>query len=151
MACWYVAPEYCALTPLIASQQASFSGTRTALLSHFCMAATATESTWPSKIPQPCTQAYSVPEWFTPRRWITWPVASTSVAPDARTVGAGPVVTFGGVGVVGVVSGGGVVIPGPVLSPLHAALTTAIISDNGTANFRIVMRPAAGNRVGFDL
>src|SRR5512142_1341912 len=104
MACWYVDPEYCALTPLIASQQSSFSGTRTALMFHFCMAATAAESTCPSKMPQPCTQAYSVPEWFTPRRWTTLPAESTMLALSARTFGAGPTVTFGFVGGCGVVS-----------------------------------------------
>ena len=76
MACWYSAPEYWGFTPLIASQQSSFMGTRTALMFQARIAATAAESTWPSKIPQPCTQAYSVPEWLTPCSFRALPAES---------------------------------------------------------------------------
>jgi hypothetical protein len=66
-------------------------------------------------MPQPCWQAYSVPEWFTPWICTTWPFALTSLFPctcSGDVPFAGPGVAVGaGVGVgVGAGVGAGVLV-----------------------------------------
>src|SRR5438132_3754734 len=70
------------------SQHVSFRGTRTTFAFHDAIACTDAESDGPSKIPQPCAQAYSVPERLTPRNRTGCPRESTSRVPCTRTVGA---------------------------------------------------------------
>ena len=54
------------------SQQFEFSGTRTAFAFQPAIASIDAASEGPSKMPQPCTHAYSVPERFTPTRRTGW-------------------------------------------------------------------------------
>src|SRR5919198_3724714 len=90
--------------PLMPSQQSSFIGMRTALMRHAFIALIDALSTTPSKTPQPCWQAYSVPEWFTPWICTTWFCALSSLLPemcsgDVPEAGAGVAVGTGvGVG-----------------------------------------------------
>src|SRR2546430_16711974 len=70
------------------SQHVSFRGTRTTLAFQDAIACTDAESDGPSNMPQPCAQAYSVPERFTPRSRMGRPAESTSLAPCTCTVGA---------------------------------------------------------------
>src|SRR6266446_3228093 len=70
------------------SQHVSFRGTRTAFAFQDAIACTDAESDGPSKIPQPCAQAYSVPERLSPRSRTGCPRESTSRVPCTRTVGA---------------------------------------------------------------
>src|SRR5437879_1190531 len=70
------------------SQHVSFRGTRTTFAFQEAIACTDAESDGPSKIPQPCAQAYSVPERLTPRNRTGCPRESTSRVPCTRTVGA---------------------------------------------------------------
>src|SRR5216683_2319999 len=81
MACWYAAPEYCDGAPLMASQQSSFKGTRTAFAVHDAMAATDASSDGPSKKPKPWMHAYSVPERLTPSSRTGWSFASRILLP----------------------------------------------------------------------
>ena len=67
------------------SQQSSFSGTRTAFTCHAPMAAIDAWSDGPSKMPQPCAQAYSVPERSTPSSRSGRPAAFTSWFPTTLT------------------------------------------------------------------
>src|SRR5437899_6792864 len=60
------------------SQHVSFRGTRTTLAFQDAIACTDAESDGPSNMPQPCAQAYSVPERFTPRSRMGRPAESTS-------------------------------------------------------------------------
>jgi hypothetical protein len=105
MADWYVVPEKAELTYDSPFQQASFSGTRTALTPAGFIAETEAWSLGPSKMPQPCTQANSVPDRSTPCSTTCWPLALTSWPPDTCSCGALPVaggavgVTVGAVGV----------------------------------------------------
>src|SRR5437016_4978194 len=71
------------------SQQSSFRGTRTTCTFHEAIAETLAWSDGPSKMPQPWTQAYSVPERLTPLNWTGVPAASTIWSPETRTAGAG--------------------------------------------------------------
>src|SRR5438045_231073 len=93
------------------SQQSSVIGMRTALMRHDFIAATEAASVCPSKMPQPCWQAYSVPEWFTPWICTTCPFPFTSLFPctcSGDVPFAGPGVAVGaGVGA-GVGTGVGV-------------------------------------------
>src|SRR2546425_950872 len=83
--------------PLMASQQSSFIGRRTALICHDFMAAIeVASSVGPSKMPHPSAHAYSAPDRLTPRSWTTRPAASTIALPDTLTCGAAP--TGAGVG-----------------------------------------------------
>src|SRR5437660_11151522 len=86
------------------SQHVSFRGTRTTFAFHDAIACTDAESDGPSKIPQPCAQAYSVPERLSPRSRTGCPRESTSRVPCTRTVGA----PAGGGGGGGGRGGGGV-------------------------------------------
>src|SRR2546429_5295257 len=70
------------------SQHVSFRGTRTTLAFQDAIACTDAESDGPSNMPQPCAQAYSVPERFTPRSRMGRPAESTSRVPCTCTVGA---------------------------------------------------------------
>src|SRR2546423_12034750 len=93
------------------SQQSSFIGMRTALMRHVFIAATEAASVCPSKMPQPCWQAYSVPEWFTPWICTTWPFAFISLLPctcSGDVPFAGPGVAVGAEVGVGVGTGVGV-------------------------------------------
>src|SRR5436189_5199270 len=69
------------------SQHVSFRGTRTTLAFQDAIACTEAESDGPSNMPQPCAQAYSVPERFTPRSRMARPAGSTSRVPFTCTVG----------------------------------------------------------------
>jgi hypothetical protein len=60
------------------------------LIPQLFIALTAAWSTSPSKIPLPCTQAYSVPDRSTPRRITAWPALLSSLFPDTCSCGAGP-------------------------------------------------------------
>src|SRR5438552_2401066 len=71
------------------SQQSSFSGTRTAFTPQEAMAATDPSSVGPSKTPQPCAQAYSEPDRFTPATRNADPEASTSLLPATFRAGGG--------------------------------------------------------------
>src|ERR1700730_18607395 len=86
MAFWYVVPEYAGLTPLMPSQQSSLRGTRTALACHEAIALIDVVSDGPSKIPQSCTHAYSVPDRLTPRRRTGALLNPRSWLPDTETV-----------------------------------------------------------------
>src|SRR5437588_10570817 len=70
------------------SQHVSFRGTRTTFAFQDAIACTDAESVGPSKMPQPCAQAYSAPERFTPRSRTGCPRESTSRVPCTCTVGA---------------------------------------------------------------
>src|ERR1700722_18632369 len=70
--------------PLIASQQSSFSGTRTTLTCQVVIASIDAALLSPSKIPQPWTQANSVPDRLRPRRCTTLLEPSTSLFPETR-------------------------------------------------------------------
>src|SRR2546429_7871986 len=70
------------------SQQVSFRGRRTTFAFQDAIACTDAESAGPSKMPQPCAQAYSAPERFTPRSRTGCPRESTSRVPCTCTVGA---------------------------------------------------------------
>src|SRR5437764_8756182 len=70
------------------SQQVSFRGTRTTFAFQEAIACTDAESGGPSKMPQPCAQAYSAPERFTPRSRTGRPRESTSCVPCTCTLGA---------------------------------------------------------------
>src|SRR2546426_10673568 len=70
------------------SQHVSFRGTRTTLAFQDAIACTDAESDGPSNMPQPCAQAYSFPERFTPRSRMGRPAESTSRVPCTCTVGA---------------------------------------------------------------
>src|SRR6266513_3894696 len=70
------------------SQHVSFRGTRTTFAFQEAIACTDAESNGPSKMPQPCAQAYSAPERFTPRSRTGCPRESTSRVPCTCTVGA---------------------------------------------------------------
>src|SRR5438552_13742888 len=70
------------------SQHVSFRGTRTTFAFQEAIACTDAESAGPSKMPQPCAQAYSAPERFTPRSRTGCPRESTSRVPCTCTVGA---------------------------------------------------------------
>src|SRR5438477_12103436 len=70
------------------SQQVSFNGRRTTFAFQEAIACTDAESAGPSKMPQPCAQAYSAPERFTPRSRSGRPRESTSRVPCTCTVGA---------------------------------------------------------------
>ena len=72
----YLAPVYSGLTPLMPSQQSSFSGIRTALTCHDAMALIEAALLGPSKTPQPWTHAYSEPERLTPWKRTRRPFAS---------------------------------------------------------------------------
>ena len=72
---------YSGFTPLMPSQQVSFNGTRTTFAFQEAIACTDAESDGPSKMPQPCAQAYSVPERLTPRKRTGRPAESTSAFP----------------------------------------------------------------------
>src|SRR5256885_11390726 len=87
----------------IPSQDVSFRGTRTTFAFQDAIACTDAESDGPSKMPQPCAQAYSAPERFTPRSRTGRPAESTSRVPCTCTVGAP-----GGGGAGGDGGGGGV-------------------------------------------
>ena len=63
------------------SQQSSFKGTLMVLIRHVAMAAMPVFPTGPSKMPQPCAQAYSVPDRLTPTSSTGWSEALTSRAP----------------------------------------------------------------------
>src|SRR5215813_7234707 len=70
-------------------QQASFSGTRTALIP--CCFMTRIDATvlGPSKIPAPCAHMNSVPERSTPRSTTRSPVALTSLLPETCSCSCG--------------------------------------------------------------
>src|SRR5947199_3977174 len=70
------------------SQQVSFRGRRTTFALQDAIACTDAESDGPSKMPQPCAQAYSAPERFPPRSRTGRPAESTSRGPCTCTVGA---------------------------------------------------------------
>src|SRR5436190_16060637 len=70
------------------SQHVSFRGRRTTFAFQDAIACTDAESDGPSKMPQPCAQAYSAPERFTPRSRTGCPRESTSRVPCTCTVGA---------------------------------------------------------------
>src|SRR2546421_11926272 len=70
------------------SQQVSFRGRRTTFAFQDAIACTDAESDGPSKMPQPCAQAYSAPERFTPRSRTGRPRESTSRVPCTCMVGA---------------------------------------------------------------
>src|SRR4051795_7501004 len=97
----YVEPLYAAATPLIPSTQSSLSPRCTTFAFHDLIAVIDASSDGPSKIPQPSTHAYSVPERLTPCSWIALPEASSSWLPDTCTpssgigVGVGVGVGFG--------------------------------------------------------
>src|SRR5437588_12433089 len=71
------------------SQQSSFSGRRTALIRQDAIAVTLLASLGPSKMPHPCTQAYSVPARFTPSRRTGAPLLSTNRLAETRRAGPG--------------------------------------------------------------
>ena len=75
------------MTPLIPSQQPSLIGTRTAFTCQLAIALTEGASLGPSKTPQPWTHAYSLPERFTPCRWTTRPLESSSRLPETWIAG----------------------------------------------------------------
>src|SRR5437016_5938669 len=70
------------------SQHVSFRGRRTTFAFQDAIACTDAESDGPSKMPQPCAQAYSAPERFTPRSRTNRPTESISRLPCTRTLGA---------------------------------------------------------------
>src|SRR5450432_3575913 len=109
MADWYVAPEKAEFTYDSPFQQASLSGTRTALTPTDFIAVMEAWSLGPSKMPQPCTQANSVPDRSTPCSTTCWPLALTSTAPDTCNCGALPA-DGAGLGVVAVGDGLGVAV-----------------------------------------
>src|SRR5207244_7712874 len=69
-------------TPLVRSQQSSFTPTRTTLACHERMTSMEGVSAGPSKVPQPRMHAYSVPERFTPIRRTGCPSPLSSWFPD---------------------------------------------------------------------
>ena len=71
------------------SQQSSFSGRRTAVISQDAIVAIARLPVGPAKMPRPSMQAYSVPERSTPSSRIGWPFASTSRLATTLTVRPG--------------------------------------------------------------
>src|SRR6266700_84025 len=90
----------------------------------------------PSKIPLPCTHAYSVPERSAPCSTTCWPLALTSLFPDTCSCGAAalPVEVGDGVGVGeedGVVVGVGVGLGEPEaplqVVPLRVKVAGAVL------------------------
>ncbi len=69
-------------------QQASFSGTRTALIPYCFIARIDAALLGPSKIPRFCAHMNSVPERSTPWSTTRWPEALTSLLPDTCSCGA---------------------------------------------------------------
>src|SRR5258708_27825285 len=69
-------------------QQASFSGTRTALIPYCFIARIDAALLGPSKIPRFCAHMTSVPERSTPWSTTRWPEALTSLLPDTCSCGA---------------------------------------------------------------
>src|SRR5258708_3652469 len=69
-------------------QQASFSGTRTALIPCCFITRIDARLSGPSKIPALCTHMNSVPERSTPWSNTGWPEALTSLLPDTCSCGA---------------------------------------------------------------
>src|SRR4051795_10461666 len=87
----YVAPLYAAGTPLIPRMQSSLRPRCTTFAFHDLIAVIDALSDGPSKIPQPSTHAYSVPERLTPCSWIALPEASSRRLPETcRPAPVGP-------------------------------------------------------------
>src|SRR5437660_10685420 len=117
------------------SQHVSFRGTRTTLAFQDAIACTDAESDGPSNMPQPCAQAYSVPERFTPRSRMGRPAESTSRAPCTCTVGA-----LGGEGGGG---GGGPPLVGAAVLVRHPASAPSV---SKTTRRMLTARMLSGER-----
>src|SRR5256885_80479 len=102
------------------SQHVSFRGTRTTLAFQDAIACTDAESDGPSNMPQPCAQAYSVPERFTPRSRMGRPAESTSRVPCTCRGGA----PGGGGG------GGGPPLVGAAVLVRHPASAPSVSKTN---------------------
>src|SRR5436309_1718387 len=118
------------------SQQVSFRGRRTTFAFQDAIACTDAESDGPSKMPQPCAQAYSAPERFTPRSRTGRPAESTSRGPCTCTVGA----PGGGEGGGG---GGGGGVP-PLVA--EARQPASILNVSNTTRRMVTARMLSGER-----
>src|SRR5437660_1240990 len=119
------------------SQHVSFRGTRTTFAFQEAIACTDAESDGPSKMPQPCAQAYSVPERLTPRSRTGCPRESTNRVPCTRTVGA-PAAGGGGGG-----GGAGGGVPPLVAEALQPA---SVPSASNTTRQVLTARMLSGER-----